>query len=534
MRTAAPSTSLMSVPPPAGIIDLISRVREPVSVVKHAATGRIGLSPDIDRSTVSGNRDEAYSSIGLLPPLYPEWLGDRTFLETHCARFPYVVGEMATGIAGPPLVISAARHGLLSFFGAAGLDLQRIEDGIVEIGRALGADNLAWGSNLIHSPTQPELEHAVVDLYLRHDLRRVSASAFMRLSPAVVRFAASGLHIAQSGKIRRRRFLFAKVSRPEIAAQFLSPPPASMLDSLVASRLITTEEAQLAARLPVVEDITLEADSGGHTDNRPLISLLPVICTLRDRLSQQHGYSRPVRVGAAGGIGTPTAVAAAFGLGAAYVMTGSINQSALEASTSAAVKRMLSAAEVADVAMAPAADMFELGVKVQVLKRGTLFAARAARLYAIYATTPSLDAIPSAIAAQLERDIFRTSMAHIWEDCVRFWGNRDPTQIARAEQDPRHKMALVFRWYLGGGSRWAVAGDPERNVDYQIWCGPAMGAFNAWSEGSFLSDPANRTVAQIALNLMEGAAVATRAQQARSYGVAVAPAAFYFRPRPLS
>jgi hypothetical protein len=35
------------------------------------------------------------------------------------------------------------------------------------------------------------------------------------------------------------------------------------------------------------------------------------------------------------------------------------------------------------VAMAPSSDMFELGVKVRVLRRGTAFAARAGRLYEI-------------------------------------------------------------------------------------------------------------------------------------------------------
>ena len=47
-------------------------------------------------------------------------------------------------------------------------------------------------------------------------------------------------------------------------------------------------------------------------------------------------------------------------------------------------------------------------------------------------------------------------------------------------------MALVFRWYLGQSSRWANAGEPTRKLDYQVWCGPAMGAFNEWAKGSFL------------------------------------------------
>jgi hypothetical protein len=106
--------------------------------------------------------------------------------------------------------------------------------------------------------------------------------------------------------------------------------------------------------------------------------------------------------------------------------------------------------------------------------------------------------------------------------------------VQRAEADPKHRMALVFRWYLGLSSRWAIAGDPARKMDYQIWCGPAMGAFNDWARGSFLEAPENRGAVQIARNLLEGAAVVTRAQQLRSYGVAVPPAAFHYPARPLA
>ena len=92
-------------------------------------------------------------------------------------------------------------------------------------------------------------------------------------------------------------------------------------------------------------------------------------------------------------------------------------------------------------------------------------------------------------------------------------------------------MGLVFRWYLGKASRWAIEGTAGRAQDYQLWCGPAMGSFNAWVRGSVLEPVENRTVVQIALNLMEGAATVQRAQQLRSFGVRVPADAFDFRPR---
>jgi PfaD family protein len=220
-------------------------------------------------------------------------------------------------------------------------------------------------------------------------------------------------------------------------------------------------------------------------------------------------------------------------MGAAYVLTGSVNQACVESGSSDLVRKMLAQAGQADVAMAPAADMFEMGVKVQILKRGTMFAMRAAKLYEVYRAYDSIEALPAAVRGPLEKDLFREPLEAVWDKTRAFFLQRDPSQVERAEKDPKHKLALVFRSYLGQASRWANAGVPDRALDYQIWCGPAMGAFNEWTRGSFLEQPEQRTVAQIARNLLEGAAVITRAQQLRTYGVDVPAAAFTFTPRPL-
>jgi PfaD family protein len=481
--------------------------------------------------TISVPDDHAV--IGVIPALYPEWLGDRSFAEAHGCRFPYVVGEMARGIATPAMVVAAARAGLMAFFGSAGLPVDEVAASVTTIRSALGPDSDSWGSNLIHNLNEPGTEDALVDFYLRAGVRRVSASAFMSLTPAVLRYACAGLTRRPDGRAARRNHLFAKISRPEVAAHFMSPPPQRLLRELVARGHLTADEAEMGSRLPLAEDVTVEADSGGHTDNRSLTTLFPTILALRDELTRRHRYARAIRVGAAGGLGTPGALAAAFSLGAAYVLTGSINQAAIESGLSADARAMLARAELADTAMAPAADMFELGIKVQVLKRGTVFAARAARLYEIYRTYDDIAAIPAAEKTKLERDIFRAPMEEIWARTRTYFAVHNPAEIERAEREPRHLMALVFRWYLFHASRWAAAGDEDRRLDYQIWCGPAMGAFNAWARDSFLEAPENRGVVQIARNLLEGAAVVTRAQQLRSFGLPVPAAAFDFRPRPL-
>lgn len=304
----------------AEIIAAAHRIREHAYILRHRSRASLAVRfapPEGD-----------FDLVGTLPPLFPEWLGDRAFTEVHGCRFPYVVGEMARGIATPRMVCAAAQAGLMAFYGSAGLALPQVDRGLQEIRTALGPAATSWGSNLIHSPNEPELEAAVVDLYLQRQVRCVSASAFMSLTPAIVRYACSGLHRDRDGSVRRSNHLFAKISRAETALLFMSPAPAAMLAALASRGLLSADEAELAREIPLADDITVEADSGGHTDNRPLTALLPTILALRDRIVAERPDGRAIRVGAAGGLGTPGAVAGAFAMGAAYVLTGSINQPA--------------------------------------------------------------------------------------------------------------------------------------------------------------------------------------------------------------
>lgn len=516
---------------PSALVAIAERFREPCSVVSDASGTRVGVA--FGGTFLSGDGPKL-PLLASLAPLYPEWLGDRSFTEVHRVRFPYVTGAMANGIATARLVIEMARAGFLGFFGAAGLNPDRVEAALDTMHRELDKDGHAYGANLIHSPQEPELEAAIAALYLKHQIRRIEASAYMRLTPPIVRYAYSGLWTDPEGHVHRKNHVFAKVSRPEVARRFLEPAPAEILRALVERGELTESEATLGASLPVAEDLTAEADSGGHTDNQALAALLPTLSSLRDEIAHKRGYRRPIRLGAAGGLGTPASVAAAFSMGAAYVLTGSVNQACVESGLHAEGKKLLAQCALGDFVMAPAADMFELGVEVQVLQRGTLFANRAKKLYELYRGHRSLEEIAGPDRGRLEQDILRSTLAEAWASTQAYWKARDPRELDKAAADPKHKMALVFRSYLGQASRWAIAGDMDRKVDYQIWCGPAMGAFNAWTAGSFLASPDQRGVVQVARNLIEGAAALTRAQQLRSAGVPMPAAAFDFRPRLLS
>ena len=509
----------------------ILRVTQPIHLLNldgQLAIGRGGTAT-IGKKTPS--HPEGFPLVAYAPPLPPENLGDPQFKKTYDLRYAYIAGAMANGITSVEMVENVGRAGMVGFFGAAGLSLDQIEAAIDRLQESL--KDIPFGFNLINSPNDPELEAAVVQLYLRRGIRLVSSSAYLDLTLPLVYYRVKGIHRDKKGRVVCPNKVIAKVSRVEVAGKYFSPPPEKLLAQLVERKMLTREEADLAKFIPMAEDLTAEADSGGHTDNRPAITLLPTMIALRDELAEKYRYTRPPCVGLGGGIATPDSAAAAFAMGAAYILTGSINQSCVEAGTSQTVRQMLADAGQADVTMAPAADMFEMGVKVQVLKRGTMFPLRAAKLYDLYCTYDRYENIPEKQKAVLERDFFRKSFQDEWEQTKNYFAIHDPKQIERARKDPKHKMSLVFRSYLGQSSNWANSGDPSRKIDYQIWCGPAIGAFNQWVKGSFLEKPENRTTVCVAMNLLCGASVATRVNWLRNQGVVLPAGTGHFFPMPL-
>jgi PfaD family protein len=458
-----------------------------------------------------------YRLLGWAPTLALESLGDPGFKSDHGLKFAYICGAMANGITSTAMVEAAGRAGMIGFFGAGGLPIEPIESAIDTLQKELG--NIPYGFNLIHSPNDMNLEQKTVDLYLAKGIRLVSASAYLDLTLPLVEYRIHGIHRNDQGKIVCPNRIIAKVSREEVARKFFSPPAEKYLQRLKEQGKITDEQADMARQIPMAQDLTAEADSGGHTDNRPALCLFPTMKALRDEIAMQHDYGIPLRVGLAGGIATPESAAAAFAMGAAYILTGSVNQSCVEADTSPLVKKMLAEARQADIIMAPAADMFEMGVKVQVLKRGTMFSMRGSKLYDIYRTYDRFEDVPQDQRTLVEETFLKCTFEEGWENTRAFFNRRDPTQVDRAQKDPKHKMALVFRSYLGQASLWAKCGVPDRAIDYQIWCGPAMGAFNEWVKGSVLEPPENRKTVTVAMNLLYGAAVISRLNGLKNQGI---------------
>lgn len=491
---------------------------------------QIFLTPDDGFTNDNHQNNLSLERLAYIPPMPLESFGDPAFIQTYGTRYAYYAGAMANGIASAEMVVALGKAGFFGSFGSAGLPPARIEAAIQTIQQQLPEG--PYMVNLIHSPNEPNLERHLAELYLRMGVRVLEASAYMDLTYALVHFRVAGLSKTADGEIQINNRIIAKISRKEVARKFMLPAPKDLLNQLLQDGKITPEQAELAHSVSMADDITVEADSGGHTDNRPLVALIPTMLAVRDEIQKQMQYKQSIRVGAGGGISTPSSALAAFMMGAAYVVTGSVNQACVEAGASQHTRSLLSQADMADVIMAPAADMFEMGVRVQVLKRGTMFAMRASRLYDLYSKYNSLEEIPQADREKIEKTIFRRNLDEVWEETQSFFKERDLKNLERAYQDPHHKLALIFRWYLGLSSRWSVVGESGREMDYQIWCGPAMGAFNQWVKGSILEPVENRTVVEAATQIMKGVAYQARIRSLVNQGIILADDLhLYYPPR---
>lgn len=429
-------------------------------------------------------------------------LGSVSFKRDYGIGYACVTGGMHHGVSSSDLVAAVGNSGMLGFLGTSGRTIRQVDSDVASLKRRLEPD-APFGVNVTHNPDAPGRDDDLVDLLLRHEVRVMEAASYISVNPALVRYRLTGVRREPSGRVVARNRVIAKMSRPEVAEMFLSPPPEEIVERLRTEGRITESEAALAGELPLAEDLCCEADSGGSTDQRPSLSVFPGMLRLRDDAVARHGYPGRVRVGIGGGIGTPDAAAACFVMGADFIVTGSINQCTVEAGNSDLVKDLLQAIDIQDTGYAPACELFEYGARVQVLKKGVLFQPRANKLYELYKRHSSLEDLDPADAEQLQKRYFKKTFDEVFDEVSTIFPAGD---IERARQDSKQKMALVFRWYLDRATRQAIAGGEESRVDFQVHCGPALGAFNRWVEGTDVADWRHRHVGEINRRVMDGAA----------------------------
>jgi trans-AT polyketide synthase/acyltransferase/oxidoreductase domain-containing protein len=399
---------------------------------------------------------------------------------------------MYRGVSSTDVLARLADGGTMGFFGTAGLPIDAVEAGLRGVLAAL-PPGAPFGANLLYQHTRPEHEMALVDLLLRLGVGTVEAAGFVRLTPALVKYRLKG------GRV------LAKVSRTDIAEAFLRPAPAHLVSRLVDAGDVTPAEAERAAGQLMADDLCVEADDGWQPGTGCLATLLPSVLRLRDAVAATRAAA-PVHVGAAGGIGTPEAAAAAFVLGADFVLTGSVNQCTVEAATSPAVKDMLAQVDVHDVDRAPWSELFELGVQARVMKRGVFTPARANKLYDLWRRHDSFDEIDPATRTQIEERYLQRPFAQAYAEARGRLHRFGPAAAPEIEHTGKEQLALVFRGYLHDGMEYALTGAAQRRVDYLVYCGSAMGAFNRWVAGTELEPWRSRHVDDVAVRLLTATA----------------------------
>lgn len=439
------------------------------------------------------------------PVVRAEQLGSDTFRSRYNLKYSYLVGGMYQAISSKEMILSLAEEYILGFYGSGGTKLEKIKEEVKFIKSRLTTDK-PFGVNIVSNIENEKKENSLISFLLEEEVNILEASGYIYITKGLVRYQAKGLYI-ENGSVKRKNHIIAKVSRPEVAELFMSPAPENIIKTLMANEEITTEQANWLRSIPIASDICVEADSGGHTDQGVMAIILPAVKRMMDKKMRIHNYKENIHVGAAGGIGTPEAAAAAFLLGADFIMTGSINQCSVEAGTSSLVKDMLEKVEVQDTEYAPAGDMLEFGSKVQVLKKGTFFPARANKLYDVFKHNSSLVELDSELIQQIENSYLQKSMDQILREERDYMRVHHPEELVKLEVDEKYKLLTILKYYFRNSSNYAIEGLKERKVDYQIQCGKAMGAFNDWVRGTGLEEWQNRTVTGIAELLMNETAV---------------------------
>lgn len=420
-----------------------------------------------------------------------------------------VIGGMGHGVGSVALVQKLASAGFLAFLGADGLSDAELRSSLTELRSRLG--NRPFGVNVRGRAGDGAAADARLRLLTEQRVGSIEVGGFHQVSRSLVRYRLTRLTRGPDGSVRPANRLVAKVTRPETAEAFLSPPPPALVAALLAAGEIEHEAATLAPRVPMADAVVALGDCGGDTDSGTLLALLPLVLRLRDRLAAN------VAVGAGGGIGTPAAAAAAFLIGADFVQVGSVMQCTPEAGISDQAKDMLAKMSVQDTELAPSEDWFDWGGKVRVLKRGSLFAARASKLYDLYRFHERWDLVPAAERQRIEQNYLGAP----FDDILASVRAEQPSVAAVSG---REQMALVFRRYLADARRRAIAGSTERSADLQIWTGPALGAFNDWVRGTALEDWRRRDAVSVARLLAEQTQDQIRQALARSDDTQVQPA----------
>lgn len=486
--------------PGAITINLVNKILKEVGPLSEQEANKqtIEVAYDVVETPIQLEKQFSFEGVSM----NARYLGDMEFSKRYQTKYNYVIGGMCNGIAGVQLVSSACNHGILSFLGTTGLAISKVEQMIQETRQNTNSDTL-FGINITQDYFQTDRQRELFELCKRQEVPVVEISGFMSPTKELVLYKAKGLRLDDNHKVQGNAII-AKISNSLTAKEFLSPAPVEILDQLREESLITTEEYELAKKVPVVDDICIVGDCAYETDRGNLISILPEVLEMRQKIMSSHALLQQARVGVAGGIGSKRAAVAMFLMGADFILTGSVNECTKEANLPNGVKDMLAEITVNDVTYVPSERLFELNKLVQVVKKGIFFPSRANILKSVYDVTDSVEAIPESMKVYIEHKILRTDFTTFYQQIEQ---DLDDVQLKLAQSNEKYKMALVFKRYLRDSFQRTLQGNDDANeiVDYEIYCSAALGSLNEQLSGTPLEQWNLRTVSDIADFIMNGA-----------------------------
>jgi trans-AT polyketide synthase/acyltransferase/oxidoreductase domain-containing protein len=140
-----------------------------------------------------------------------------------------------------------------------------------------------------------------------------------------------------------------------------------------------------------------------------------------------------------------------------------------------------------------------------VLKKGVFFPARANKLYEVYKFYDCIEDIDTKISQQIQRYYFGRSFNEVYQEIKEHYSRKNIKELDNIESSPKHKMAVIFKEYFRLSTKAALIGDATNKVNFQIMCGPSLGAFNQWAKKTELKDWRNRHIDEIGVRLIQEA-----------------------------
>ena len=423
-------------------------------------------------------------------------LGDPRLARAYRLRLPYLVDALPYGVSGPAMLRRLAGTELFGFLGTRGVLVPAVAADV----RELDSEDLGgrWGIELPAERLDPARAQAITSLALQTGLAHAVTAGWAGVSPQLVRWRFAGTRTGA-----RPRRLLVRVTGSHQAEAFLQPALPDLVAQLVRSGQLDRAEADEARRFPVATDICVQPEPDGGTATGLLMSVLRAT---REASRNTETRAEPIPVGV-GGIGTPEEIASALLLGAGFVVTGAINACTPQARTAEAVKGLLAAVTMADAVLAPSDELFRLGGREHMIRKATLFPARAAHLYGLHLAGVSPADLAPATRQMLESDYFGAPLDQIAGSRPagsRPAGSRPAGSRPGPKAEPR--MTDLLARYFDLGTRAALAGQAEQQLNWHVPCGPEMGAFNLAADRLGLADWRARDVEVVAERLMTAGA----------------------------